>query len=139
MHHIKSEPDMVRRILFSDEAIFCLYGFIYRYNYRYWCYENPHWMKEVHTQYPEKVNFWTGVVGPFLKIFKRKISQKVISIPVCTSYTKQTWLRRKFMVPKNHVDQTKYQISFGFNFSSIKLLFRFSKANSFFQVRRSKC
>ncbi|VEN42073.1 unnamed protein product, partial [Callosobruchus maculatus] len=34
-----------------------------RQNCRYWTDENPHWMREEHTQYPQKVNVWAGIVG----------------------------------------------------------------------------
>lgn len=37
---------------------------------RYWADENPHWMRDCNTQYPQKVNVWAGIlcnriVGPF--------------------------------------------------------------------------
>lgn len=37
---------------------------------RYWADENPHWMRDSHTQYKQKVNVWAGIlcneiVGPF--------------------------------------------------------------------------
>lgn len=59
-----------RQILFSDEATFCLNGTVNRQNCRYWSRVNPHWMVEAHTQHPQKVNVWAGIVdnrivGPF--------------------------------------------------------------------------
>jgi len=55
---------------FSDEATFDLTGSVNRHNVRYWATENPNWMKEHHTQYPQKINVWSGIlcnhiVGPF--------------------------------------------------------------------------
>ncbi|XP_011860094.1 PREDICTED: uncharacterized protein LOC105557457 [Vollenhovia emeryi] len=55
---------------FSDEATFELSGSVNRHNMRYWTDENPHWMREHRTQYPEKVNVWAGIlcnriIGPF--------------------------------------------------------------------------
>lgn len=55
---------------FSDEATFDMMGSVNRQNMRYWATENPHWMKEHHTQYPQKVNVWAGIlcnhiIGPF--------------------------------------------------------------------------
>ncbi|KAJ8941050.1 hypothetical protein NQ318_015527 [Aromia moschata] len=28
-----------------------------------WSRENPHWMRELHTQNSEKVNIWAGIIG----------------------------------------------------------------------------
>lgn len=50
-------------VLFSDESTFTLHGHVNRQNCRYWSNENPHWMREEHTQYPEKINVWAGIVG----------------------------------------------------------------------------
>lgn len=50
-------------ILFSDEATFCLNGVVNRHNYRFWSQENPHWIHEAHTQYPQKVNVWAGIIN----------------------------------------------------------------------------
>lgn len=55
---------------FSDEATFDLIGIANRHNMRYWDTENPHWMREHHSQYPQKVNVWAGIlcnqiIGPF--------------------------------------------------------------------------
>ncbi|CAH1372527.1 unnamed protein product [Tenebrio molitor] len=49
---------------------FCLNGTVNRQNCRYWTRENPHWMQEIHTQYPQKVNVWARIIddrilGPF--------------------------------------------------------------------------
>lgn len=53
----------VNNIVFSDECTFMLNGGVNRHNCRYWSSENPHWMREAHTQYPLKVNVWLGVIG----------------------------------------------------------------------------
>lgn len=50
-------------ILFSDESTFTLNGEVNRQNCRYWSAENPNWMRETHTQYPQKVNVWAGIIG----------------------------------------------------------------------------
>src|SRR5215467_5317971 len=39
-------------ICFSDEATFELNGSVNRQNLRYWADNNPHWMRDCHTQYP---------------------------------------------------------------------------------------
>lgn len=50
-------------ILFSDEATFYLNGVVNRHNYRFWSQENPHWICEAHTQRPQKVNVWAGIIN----------------------------------------------------------------------------
>lgn len=50
-------------VLFSDEATFSLHGHVNRQNCRYWADENPHWMRETHTQRPRKTNVWAGIIG----------------------------------------------------------------------------
>lgn len=50
-------------ILFSDESTFTLNGEVNRQNCRYWNDSNPHWIEENHTQYPQKVNVWAGIIG----------------------------------------------------------------------------
>lgn len=57
-------------VCFSDEATFELNGNVNRQNFRYWAPENPDWMRDSHTQYPQKLNVWAGIlcnriIGPF--------------------------------------------------------------------------
>lgn len=42
---------------------FFLNGEVNRHNCRYWSDTNPHWFRETHTQYPEKLNVWAGILG----------------------------------------------------------------------------
>lgn len=63
MERCIDDPQFSRRIVFSDEATFCLNGTVNRQNFRYWATENPHWIMECHTQYPQKVNVWAGIIG----------------------------------------------------------------------------
>ncbi|KAJ8945749.1 hypothetical protein NQ318_012071, partial [Aromia moschata] len=46
-----------------NEATFVLNGTVNKQNCRYWSTENPHWMMEANTQYPEKVNVWAGIIN----------------------------------------------------------------------------
>lgn len=50
-------------ICFSDECMFFLNGQVNRHNCRYWSDTNPHWFRETHTQYPQRLNVWAGIVG----------------------------------------------------------------------------
>lgn len=50
-------------IMFSDESSFSINGTVNRHNCRYWATENPHWAREHHTQYRQKINVWAGIVG----------------------------------------------------------------------------
>ena len=63
MEKINNNPNFHQKILFSDEATFCLNGQVNRHNCRFWSRDNPRWMSELHTQYPEKVNVWAGILG----------------------------------------------------------------------------
>lgn len=72
--------NLVKNIIFTDEATFCLSGNVNRQNCRYWAKENPHWMMEVHSQYPQKINVWCGIVrgrviGPFF--FEQSLTAQV--------------------------------------------------------------
>lgn len=50
-------------ICFSDEATFELSGSVNRQNLRNWADVNPHWMRDSHTQHPQKLNVWAGIIG----------------------------------------------------------------------------
>ncbi|KAJ8935757.1 hypothetical protein NQ318_000230 [Aromia moschata] len=62
MDHNNQNNGFIANILFSDEATFFVNGHVNRQNTRYWSQENPHWMQEYHTQHPQKVNVWAGIV-----------------------------------------------------------------------------
>lgn len=57
------DKKILRRICFSDECTFFLNGLVNRHNMRYWCQENPHEFRTEHTQHPEKLNVWAGILG----------------------------------------------------------------------------
>jgi len=59
-------------ICFSDEATFELNGSVNRQNLRYWANNNPHWMRDCHTQYPQKLNDWAGIIGHHIVRFLSK-------------------------------------------------------------------
>jgi hypothetical protein len=59
-------PNFVNKIVFSDEATYCLNGKVNRHNCRIWSRHNPHWMREVYTQWPQKINVWAGVINSLL-------------------------------------------------------------------------
>lgn len=73
MEFCNNFPNIINTIVFSDEATFSLNGTINRHNCRYWARENPHWMREHHTQFPHKINVWAGIlgqqiIGPFILV-----------------------------------------------------------------------
>lgn len=63
MQHCDEDPHFLNCVVFSDEAAFYLNGAVNRHNCRYWSQENPHWVQTVHSQYPQKVNVWAGIVN----------------------------------------------------------------------------
>jgi hypothetical protein len=63
MRRFDGDNNFFNWIVFSDEATFELHGSVNRHNCRYWSDENPHWMRDSHTQYPQKLNVWAGILG----------------------------------------------------------------------------
>lgn len=63
MRHCDENPNFLSRVVFSDEATFYLSGTVNRHNCRYWARQNPHWVQTKHTQHPQKINVWVGIVG----------------------------------------------------------------------------
>lgn len=63
---IRVEPRLLKNICFSDECTFMMNGNVNKQNCRYWSDTNPHRFREGHTQYPEKLNVWAGILGDAL-------------------------------------------------------------------------
>jgi hypothetical protein len=67
---INENPNIQNYLFFTDEKMFTLDGKVHRQNCRIWARENPYVIDEVHTQWPQKLNVWLGVIsnhliGPF--------------------------------------------------------------------------
>ncbi|OXU21432.1 hypothetical protein TSAR_000030 [Trichomalopsis sarcophagae] len=79
LHHETNEDDRSNfqsLFAFSDESTFQLNGEVNRHNCRYWNNENPHWLPESHTQYPQKLNVWAdgNLDGPkYLQLLQGNI------------------------------------------------------------------
>lgn len=58
-----AQPRLINNICFSDECTFYLNGKVNKQNCRYWSDHNPHIIREGHTQYPQKINVWAGILG----------------------------------------------------------------------------
>lgn len=58
-----NDRDFLRKILFTDEAMFTTNGIVSSQNCRYWSTENPHWVINCKDQYSQKVNVWCGILG----------------------------------------------------------------------------
>lgn len=63
MERCNADENFASNIIFSDEATFMLNGTVNRHNCRYWSRISPHLVEEGHTQYPQKVNVWAGIIG----------------------------------------------------------------------------
>ncbi|KAJ8941074.1 hypothetical protein NQ318_003255 [Aromia moschata] len=63
MQMVDDNTLQIENVLFADESTFTLHGHVNRQSCRYWSRENTHWMRELHTQNPEKVNVWAGIIG----------------------------------------------------------------------------
>lgn len=60
---INLHQNFLYKICFSDESTFSLNGEVNRQNCRYWSDTNPHLYRQVHTQRPQKLNVWAGILG----------------------------------------------------------------------------
>ena len=60
---LDQNPNIVNKIVFSNEATFGLNGNVNHHNCHYWAKENPHWMIQhhTHTQRSQKVNEWVVI------------------------------------------------------------------------------
>lgn len=70
MEKANHDEQFIENILFTDESSFPLHGKHNSSIMRYWSEENQHRSVALRTQFPQKVNVWTGilgrhVVGPF--------------------------------------------------------------------------
>ncbi|KAJ8957711.1 hypothetical protein NQ318_017608 [Aromia moschata] len=76
MGHVRKVPSKRQTVVDDDTNLNLLLALeenpihVNRQNCRYWAEENPHWMRELHTQRPQKTNVWAGIiqdriVGPF--------------------------------------------------------------------------
>ncbi|KFM67649.1 hypothetical protein X975_03945, partial [Stegodyphus mimosarum] len=69
LRRIEDDAEFLKRIMFSDEAYFHVFGIVNRHNMRIWGSENPFEYREAQRDSP-KVNVWCGlmhdrVIGPF--------------------------------------------------------------------------
>lgn len=70
MYKVEENENFINNILFTDETSFSLHGSHNSQVTGYWSKENRHLNSQTHTQYPQKLNVWAGilnntVVGPF--------------------------------------------------------------------------
>jgi len=61
MEMINDDPLFIDNIVLSNEATFELTKNVNKHNCRYWSEINLHWIRESHTQHPQKVNVWGGI------------------------------------------------------------------------------
>uniref|UniRef100_A0A8D8W2K6 DUF4817 domain-containing protein n=1 Tax=Cacopsylla melanoneura TaxID=428564 RepID=A0A8D8W2K6_9HEMI len=60
---LAQDNEYLKNVCFSDECCFSLHGSVNRQNVRYWSDENPRVIREQHSQRPEKINVWAGIMG----------------------------------------------------------------------------
>lgn len=60
---LNGNANLLYNTCFSDESTFYLNGEVNRHNCRYWSEANPHLFMETHTQRPQKLNVWAGILG----------------------------------------------------------------------------
>lgn len=62
-NRIENNEHLLYNICFSDESTFFLNGYVNKHNCRFWSDENPFLIREDHTQRPQKLNVWAGILG----------------------------------------------------------------------------
>lgn len=60
---INNNNEFLKNICFTDECTFYVNGFVNKHNCIYWNNENDHVFVERHTQHPQKINVWAGILG----------------------------------------------------------------------------
>lgn len=63
---IAENEHYLKNLCFSDESTFYLSGEVNKHNVRYWSDFNPYIYREGHTQRPQKLNVWTGILGNYI-------------------------------------------------------------------------
>lgn len=67
---IKADPNLLSKIMFSDEATFRSNGAVNRHNMHYYSTVNPFWVREIQNQNHWSLNVWCGIknlqiIGPY--------------------------------------------------------------------------
>lgn len=70
MEKANADRHFIENICFSDECTFTLHNKPNVQNFRYWGKTNAHEYVTTHTQYPQKINVWIGIlknkiIGPY--------------------------------------------------------------------------
>lgn len=102
LDRLKKDPLFYRKIVFSDEAHFCLSGFVNKQNCRFWSEKNP---KEtfVRPLYPQKCTVWCGlhaggIIGPYF--FKNQTGNRVM----VNGYRYRTMIKDYFFENMDNVE-----------------------------------
>ncbi|CAG9792705.1 unnamed protein product [Diatraea saccharalis] len=62
----RSEPNFLKKILWTDEATFTRSGYVNHRNEHLWLHENPYAVRESTFQHQFSVNVWAGMIGNIL-------------------------------------------------------------------------
>lgn len=60
------DPEVLYNIVFSDDATFQLNGTCNWHSCRYWAEENPQWIRESKTEYPQRIHVSAGIINNYL-------------------------------------------------------------------------
>ncbi|EZA55652.1 hypothetical protein X777_04294 [Ooceraea biroi] len=66
MELIDASPNFLYQLVVTDEATFTLTEEVNNQNVHFWSDKNANWVQETHTQYPQKVNVWCGMIDIYL-------------------------------------------------------------------------
>lgn len=137
VNKINVNENFLNNILFTDESSFSLHRKHNPSVVRYWSRENKHLSVAVRTQYPQKLNVWTGILGnhiigpliidgnlngnKYLELLENQIIPAVQNLPVnfdniwfqqdgCPSHNKKTVITFLETTFPNHLIATRGMI-----------------------------
>lgn len=65
---LRHDPAFFDKVLFCDEASFHKNGFVNRHNFHFYATENPHIIRETHSQDRWSVNVWGDIIAAFFRM-----------------------------------------------------------------------
>ena len=90
LNRLDSDPGFLKRVCFSDESMFHVFGLLNRHNLRIWGSENSHVTCDLERDSP-RLNVWCGImhdkiIGPFFFAEKLHVVTAQIYLDILIEY-----------------------------------------------------